>query len=115
MNHKQRRKVSKTLRAYREKTKREPKDIAAQLGWPLAFYLEAEAGKAGLSQGQYNDVRELLRKEIKAATVRDSLRAPAKGKRIPLIGVPRIVEHKPSTVEHLEDHMNRHGRGPESV
>lgn len=93
MNRKQRRKVRLTLLAYRQKTKRAPEDIAGQLGWPIAFYLEAEAGKAGLSPGQKADVKAMLQKEIKRATVRDQLRGTAqRAKRIPLIGGVRLVE-----------------------
>lgn len=73
MNHKQRRKVRATLLAYRRKTQRAPEDIAGQLGWPVAFYHEAESGKVGLSKGQADDVRSMIKKEIASATVRDRL------------------------------------------
>jgi hypothetical protein len=92
VNRKQRRKVRLTLLEYRRRTKRTPEDIAGQLGWPLAFYLEAEAGKAGLSPGQKADVKAMLQKEIKAATVRDQLRGVSRTGRIPLIGGARLVE-----------------------
>lgn len=95
MNHKQRRKVRATLLTYRRRTGRTAEDIAAQLGWPIAFYLQAEAGKAGLSPGQKGDVTAMLIKEMKAAAVRDRLRGAGRAKGIPLIGGARVVEHKP--------------------
>jgi hypothetical protein len=79
MNHKQRRGVAKALRAFRKKKDCIPNDVATILGWPLAFYLDAEAGKVGLSEGQMNDVRRMLRVEITAAGVRDRLRSPKRG------------------------------------
>ena len=93
MNHTQRRKVRATLLAYRRKTQRAPEDIAGQLGWPVAFYHEAESGKVGLSKGQTDDVRGMIKKEIASATVRDRLRKRGGVTRIPLIGGTRVVEH----------------------
>lgn len=101
MNHKQRRKVRTTLLRYRRKTGRAPEDIAGQLGWPVAFYLEAEAGKAGLSDGRKADVRAMIQREIKAATVRDQLRGASKPRRIPLIGGVRVVEAKSNPVNDI--------------
>lgn len=91
MNHKQRRKVRKTLLACRKRMNRTPEDLAGVLGWSVAFYLEAEAGKAGLSLGQKADLRALIDREMESATVRDRLRAPSRAKRIPLIGGTRLV------------------------
>jgi transcriptional regulator with XRE-family HTH domain len=90
MNHKQRRSVAKRLRAFRKLKDCLQNDMAAALGWDPAFYREVEAGRAGLSEGQQNDVRRVLKAEIAAATIRDRISSPKRG------GIHVIRPEKPT-------------------
>lgn len=61
MNRARRKAVAEILRKYRKLKKMEPAQVAGVLGWEEAFYVQAEAGRASLSEGQQNDVRRMLR------------------------------------------------------
>jgi transcriptional regulator with XRE-family HTH domain len=73
MNYDQRRKVGRALRMFRKKTGKTVEALAKELGWEPAFYVLAELGKASLSEGQQNDVRRVMKADIKSATIRDTL------------------------------------------
>ena len=67
-------KVGQVLRAFRVRTRRTFAEMAAEYGWPFDFYVNAEAGKVGLSEGQRNDVRRIMKAAVDAACAKEQRR-----------------------------------------
>lgn len=74
MNRETRQAVAKSLIAFRKQLGVSRAELATRLGWTVQTYSAAEAGTHGLSEGEQNDVRRVMREAITGAAIRDKLR-----------------------------------------